>query len=180
MWNNVTQISSTILYISHLTRDGVDIDVFLALIKTGDSLIIQDENNSNNYQKWTVSATPTIISNNYVSIPVTYVNGGYSFTNGQDIIFVPLSIGVAGPQGFQGNTGPQGINGTIGVNGSTGAQGPIGATGVQGPTGTQGTNGTIGVNGSTGAQGPTGPVGSVGVQGVAGPSTNLFNYYNFY
>jgi hypothetical protein len=111
MWNNATQISSTIIYVSHLTRDGVDIDVFLALIKTNDSLILQDENNSNNYQKWTVNNTPTIIPNNYVSIPVTYIEGGYSFANGHDMIFVPLSIGIEGPQGFQGFQGPTGADG---------------------------------------------------------------------
>ena len=117
VWNNATQISSTILYVSHLTRDGVDIDVFLALIKTGDSLILQDENNSNNYQKWTVSGTPSITPNSYVSIPVTYVNGGYSFTNGHDIIFVPLSIGIEGPQGLQGPTGADGNSYVVIPNG---------------------------------------------------------------
>ena len=126
IWNNATQISSSILYLSHLTRDGIDIDVFLASIKTGDNLIIQDQNDSNNYQKWTVNATPSITPNSYVSIPVIYVNGGYTFTNGQDIIFVPLSIGIQGPigpQGIQGPTGPSGANGLNGATGSTGATG---------------------------------------------------------
>ena len=114
IWNNATQISSSILYLSHLTRDGIDIDVFLAIIKIGDNLIIQDQNDSNNYQKWVVNATPSITPNSYVSIPVTYVNGVYTFTNGQDIIFVPLSIGIQGP------SGPQGIQGIQGPTGSTG------------------------------------------------------------
>jgi len=132
MWNNVTQINSTILYVDHLTRDNVDIDVFLALIKTGDSIIIQDENDSNNYQKWTVSGTPTIIPNDYVSIPVTYVTGGYSFSNGHDIILIPLSIGVQGPQGPQGATGSVGSQGNQGFQGATGPQGD---QGIQGATG---------------------------------------------
>ena len=170
MWNNATQISSTIIYVSHLTRDGVDIDVFLALIKTNDSLILQDENNSNNYQKWTVNNTPTIIPNNYVSIPVTYIEGGYSFANGHDMIFVPLSIGIEGPQGF---TGPQGLEGTQGFQGDFGPQGLEGPQGFQGPSGPQGTNGTIGVNGSTGAQGP------IGATGANNPATNLFLFYNY-
>jgi hypothetical protein len=41
-------------------------------------------------------------------VPVTYVNGGYSFSNGHDIILIPLSIGIQGPQGPQGATGPTG------------------------------------------------------------------------
>jgi len=121
MWNDSTQINSTILYISHLTIDNIDIDIFLALIKTGDNLIIQDQNNSNNYQSWIVSGTPTIISNDYVSIPVTYVTGGYSFSNGHDIILAPLSIGIQGP------TGPTGITGPTGQTGPAGATGPSGS-----------------------------------------------------
>ena len=129
VWNNSTQINSTELYISHLTRDNIDIDVFLALINNGDNLIIQDDNNSNNFQRWTVNGTPSIIPNNYVSIPVTYVNGGYSFSNGQDIIFVPLTIGIQGPIGPTGSQGIQGPTGSQGIQGPTGATGSIGATG---------------------------------------------------
>jgi hypothetical protein len=144
MWNNATQINSTTLYIDHLTRDSIDIDVFLSLIKTGDSLVIQDENDSTRFQKWTVSGTPTQTLV-YTSIPVTYVNGGYTFSNGHDIIFIPLSIGIEGPQGpqgFQGATGPQGPQG---FQGATGPQGFQGATGPQGFQGFQGATGS-GVN----------------------------------
>jgi hypothetical protein len=130
MWNNATQISSSILYISHLTIGNIDIDVFLALITTGDNLIIQDQNDSNNYQRWSVSGTPTITPNDYVSIPVTYVNGGFSFRNGHDIILVPISIGMQGP---------------------TGSQGPTGPTGPQGPTGAIPTNFIASINSLTGA-----------------------------
>lgn len=128
-WNNATQINSTQLYISHLTRDNVDIDVFLSLISDNDSLIIQDENNSNNYQRWEVNGTPTIIPNDYVSVPVTYVGGGYTFSNGHDIILVPLSIGLQGPQGIQG---PIGATGPTGATGSQGIQGPTGSNGLNG------------------------------------------------
>ena len=59
-----------------MIEDNVDIDVFLALITIGDSIVIQDENNSNNYQKWTVSGTPTIIPNDYVK---NYLNSSYQY-----------------------------------------------------------------------------------------------------
>ena len=120
-WSNATQISSANLYVSHLTRDNVDIDVFLALISDNDSLIIQDENNSNNYQRWTVNGTPSITPS-YVTIPVTYVNGGWTFSNGHNIIFAPLSIGIQGPQG------PQGIQGPAGATGATGSLSLSGST----------------------------------------------------
>ena len=117
-WDSVAQISSTQLYISHLTRDNTDIDVFLSLISDNDSLIIQDENNSDNYQRWTVNGTPSITPNSYLTIPVAYVTGGYTFSNNHNIIFAPLSIGIQGPQG------PQGIQGPAGATGATGATGP--------------------------------------------------------
>jgi len=145
-WDNSTQISSTNLYVSHLTSDNTDIDVFLALISNGDALIIQDEVNSDNNQRWTVNGTPSITPNNYVTIPVTYVNGGYTFSNDQSIIFAPLSIGAQGPQGPQGTTGN---NGPTGATGSTGATGPTGSTGA---------TGSIGPTGATGATGPIAPI----------------------
>ena len=134
-WNNSSQLSSTILYVSHMTQDNIDIDVFLALISDNDVLIIQDENNSNNYQKWEVNGTPTIIPNNYVSIPVTYITGGHSFPNNHNVILVPLSIGIQGPVGPTGSQGIQGPTGPAGQIGPTGATGSQGSQGIQGPTG---------------------------------------------
>jgi hypothetical protein len=55
-WNNATQISATTLTFSHLTSNGIDVDLFLGILKTGDSVVLQDESNSNNYQKWVLSS----------------------------------------------------------------------------------------------------------------------------
>ena len=76
----------------------------------------------------------------YTTLPVTYVEGGHQYTNGENIIFIPLSIGISGPQGvqgFRGNTGPQGFTGPQGATG-VGTQGPTGPQGFQGITGPQG------------------------------------------
>ena len=107
-----------------MTQDNIDIDVFLALIKSGDTLIIQDDNNSNNYQNWTVNGTPSIIPNNYVSFPVTYVGGGHSFPNNHNIILVPSSVGTPGP------VGPTGSNGATGATGATGPGSDKGSFGI--------------------------------------------------
>jgi hypothetical protein len=117
IWNDATQINSTIIYVDHITTDNIDIDVFLALIKTGDNIIIQDANDSTAYQKWTVSGTvsQTLV---YTTIPVTYVEGGHQYTNGENIIFIPLSIGISGPQGVQGFQGPTGPNQPITLSGA--------------------------------------------------------------
>jgi hypothetical protein len=173
-WNNITQVSATQITLSHLERGGIDIDIFLSFIKTGDSFVLQDQNNSTDFQKWEVSATPTIVPNSYVTLPVTLVTSGgagtTNFADNIDLLVVIQSVGVVGPTGPQGVTGPTGAAST--VAGPTGPQGNVGPTGAQGdvgPTGPQGLQGIQGIQGDTGATGPTGPQGSQGEVGPTGP-----------
>jgi hypothetical protein len=177
LWNNATQISATQININHLNDDGVDIDIFLALIKTSDVIFVQDKNNSGNYQKWTVSATPTM-QVDYIEIPVTLSTsagtGTTNFSNNHPIIVAIISTGIVGPTGATGPigatgaTGPQGVTGNAGATGATGPTGPIGATGPQGVTGDVGPTGVIGASGPIGATGPVGATGPIGATGPAG------------
>lgn len=80
LWNNATQISATQLNLSHITDDGFDIDLYFPYIVTGDQLIVQDRDDSTNYQIWTVSGATTIHSNSYIEIPVTLDSSGGSGT----------------------------------------------------------------------------------------------------
>jgi collagen type VII alpha len=186
-WNNATQISATQITLSHLEQGGLDIDIFLSFIKTGDTIVLQDQNNSVNYQKWQISATPTIVTNSYINLPVTLTTsagtGTTNFANNHDLIFVIQSQGIVGPTGSIGPTGPTGAASTVagptgpqGVLGPTGPQGEIGPTGPQGIQGIQGIQGVAGPTGPTGSQGiqgvigPTGPTGAQGIQGVVGPT----------
>ena len=88
-YNNIIQDDATELYISHLTRDGIDIDEFLSLITDLSIIYIQDQNSSINCIKYTVVDTPTIILNDYITIPVLCESssgtGSTTFTNDQDI-----------------------------------------------------------------------------------------------
>jgi hypothetical protein len=81
---------TTIVYVSHLTRDGVDIDVYLALINTLDDLYIQDQTNSANFAKFNITSAPTLVPNSYISIPVAQVqyggNGNTAFGVNHDIL----------------------------------------------------------------------------------------------
>ena len=101
LWNNATQISSTQINVSHIDKDGYDLDILLALIKTGDIFFIQDATESNNYQKWQVSATPTI-QTGYVEIPVTLVTssgtGSSNFGNNLEVLFI-IATGTGGGTG---------------------------------------------------------------------------------
>ena len=136
-WNNATQSSATELILSHLTSGNDDIDVFLSLLKTNDSIIIQDQSNSNNNQKWTISATPTVVENQYTLIPVTLVTATHSFANNNQLLVIVSSAGIPGPQGPVGPAGPQGIQGEPGPEGPQGIQGIQGIQGPPGPSGTQ-------------------------------------------
>ena len=160
-WNNATQTSSTIVSFSHIDALGNDIDVFFPLYKTGDTFIIQSQSNSDNYQSWRISGTPTIGANSYINIPVTLVTSGGTpqFADSAALIW---AINTTGP------SGPTGSTGATGSTGSTGATGSIGATGVTGSTGATGT----GASGASGATGPTGATGVTGSTGATGTGTS--------
>jgi hypothetical protein len=118
-WNNASQVSATSITLSHIDSLGNDIDVFFPLFKTGDTFIIQDQNNSNNFQTWEISATPTIVLNSYISIPSTLVTsagtGTTGFANNHQLIFAIVSSGLVGATGATGATGVQGSTGATGV-----------------------------------------------------------------
>jgi hypothetical protein len=156
----------------------VDVDIFLGLIKTNDVIIVQDKNLSDNFQKFTVSATPTMLTT-YITVPVTLVSSGgtgtTNFANNHPLIVAIISTGIVGPTGPIGATGPTGATGATGPVGLTGATGPAGATGATGPTGADSTvpgpTGATGPAGVTGPTGPSGPASTVpGPTGATGPS----------
>jgi hypothetical protein len=167
--------------------------LFLGFLKTGDSVILQDANNSNNYQKWVLSSDSVVVPNSSITCPVTLSTssgtGTTGFANNHNLIAVIQSIGVvgatgptgptgaastvAGPTGAQGATGPTGTQGAVGPTGPTGAQGntgPTGSQGIQGVVGPTGPQGIQGDQGIQGIQGATGPTGAQGIQGAIGPT----------
>jgi hypothetical protein len=116
LWNNATQTGATAIHINHLTKDNIDVDIFLGLIREGSNLTIQHTTNSGEYQTWNVSATPTLVSgaNNYWIVPVTLINSTISFTNNTDI-FVAISAD-SGTSGSSGSSGSSGTSGSSGLS----------------------------------------------------------------
>ena len=103
-WNNATQTSATVLAIRHITNDGIDVDLFLAQITTGSTLIVQDANNSANFQNWTCNGALIIHANSYVEIPVALASSGGTGTTGfsnNEKLFV-ARFGAAGASGTAG------------------------------------------------------------------------------
>lgn len=82
-YNNTLQASATLIYISHITSDNLDIEIFYSQISNLNDIYLQDRNNSINFIKYNITSSPTIISNSYISIPVSIIsfggNGNTSF-----------------------------------------------------------------------------------------------------
>jgi hypothetical protein len=91
-YNNSVQANATIIYISHLTSDAIDVDIFFTQLTTIQDVYIQDKNSSLNFIKYNITGTPTIVTNSYISIPVSYTapngagNGLTSFGNNHPLI----------------------------------------------------------------------------------------------
>jgi hypothetical protein len=183
LWSNATQINSTFLNISHQDAALTDIDVLLGVIKYGDTLIIQNHTNSPDYQKWYVNGAITVVTNDYVRVPVTLVSsdgaGTTGFLNTDTLLLILQMSGSTGATGAAGATGATGATGPTGL-GATGATGPTGpaSTGPTGPTGAAGVGGATGVTGPTGPTGPTGsatgPTGPTGPTGHFGASSDRY------
>jgi hypothetical protein len=109
IWNNTTQISATSLHVSHLDADNTDESIFLDLVADNDIIILQDRDNSANYQKWEVSGTPTY-SATYDNFPVTLIASGgtgtTNFANNHNLIVVLVNAGATGPSGVISVTAP--------------------------------------------------------------------------
>jgi len=95
-YNNATQISATQLFISDITEDNIDVDLFLSLIKQGSALVIQDRDDHLNYQTYEVSGTPTFASATW-TFPVTFKDSGgtgtTNFANNHKMLLSALSSG---------------------------------------------------------------------------------------
>jgi hypothetical protein len=147
------------------------------LLDAGDVLILQDQSDSANLQKWAISSV-TVVSNQYVQFNVSLVSSTYTFPDNHSMLLILNAVGSTGPTGPTGptgatgptgETGPTGPTGDIGPTGPIGETGPTGPAGPTGPTGDIGPTGPIGETGPTGPAGPTGPTGDVGPTGPQGP-----------
>lgn len=72
--NSLVNSTATIVYISHITRDNIDVEVFWKFINTLTELYLQDQTLSTNYIQYNITAAPTITVGDKIAIPVTVVN----------------------------------------------------------------------------------------------------------
>jgi len=87
-YNNSVQPTANQISISHLTRNGIDIDPFLELIAVNNIIYIQDQSTSLNYIKYKVVLVQSA-PNNYYLLDVQHLDsqgtGSTNFPNGHDI-----------------------------------------------------------------------------------------------
>lgn len=169
IWDNAAQISASNLIINMTTVDSIDIDLFLSLIANGQTIVVQDQASSDNFQTWLVNATPTQTiagggTNNYWTIPVTYLNSGgtgsSNFANN-----LPIFIAIFSAQGSSGVDGTSGSSGFSGTSGSSASSGSSGSSSSSGSSGESGTSGSSASSGSSGADGTPGVIGTSGTSG---------------
>lgn len=81
-YNNAVQSLATIIYISHISRDNIDIEIFYSQLSTLTDVYIQDQSLSENYIQYNITGTPIITVNARIQIPVTVrTSGGTGTTN---------------------------------------------------------------------------------------------------
>ena len=169
-WNAVDQTEATFLYFSHLDISNDDVERILEQATPGSTVLVQDKDQSANYQNFKLTEPAINVPDSYVSFPVTFINGGGTglagFANNHQLL---IGVLYAGPQGPEGPQGIQGIQGPEGPQGDQGIQGPPGEQGLQGIQGEQGIQGNIGPQGLQGDQGLQGIQGEAGPQGNIGP-----------
>lgn len=169
-WNAVDQTEANFLYFSHLDIGNDDVERILEQCTPGSTVLVQDKNDSANYQNFKLTEPAINFTGSYVSFPVVFLNGGGTglagFANNHQLL---IGVLYAGPQGPEGPQGIQGIQGPEGPQGNQGLQGPQGEIGPQGSQGPQGPQGEIGPQGLQGLEGQQGPQGEIGPQGNIGP-----------
>ena len=88
--NSISNSTATVVYISHVTRDNIDVEVFWKFVNKLTELYLQDQTLSNNYIQYNITAAPTITVGNKIAIPVVVVNsagtGATSFGAGHNIL----------------------------------------------------------------------------------------------
>jgi hypothetical protein len=89
-YNATEQKQATEIYISHRTRDNIDIEVFFRNLSTLNDVYIQDQSNSDNSITYNITGNPVIVNQAQVTIPVSYTassgNGSISFGSNHNIL----------------------------------------------------------------------------------------------
>lgn len=147
--NNADLTAATLLWVSHVDDLGNDVERFIALLKSGSQLIIQDKSNNDNFIIYNVLSGVSQVANSHITIPVASSSGNglanlvnnhpvflaLQFTTNPTLVISPTITGAPGTSAEVVNIGT-GSNANLvftipqGLTGATGPQGPAGASGT--------------------------------------------------
>ena len=149
-FNNATFSSVTKMSISHTDHLSTNIATIIHSIDDSTSTVkgyfsVSLESDPDVYVVFSITGLLTDHTT-WDEVPVQWMSGATTLTNGGDYI---VTFQRSGDKGDTGLTGATGANGQTGATGSNGAAGSNGATGV-------GVNGATGVHGASGAAGASG------------------------
>lgn len=90
-YDNVTQLSATLMYVHKDTNNSEDIHNFLANVSAGDRLVIMNSSDSGQFQEWRVTAVTDVTT--YIQYAITLLSSqGSSLSNNQNIILGLLGV----------------------------------------------------------------------------------------
>lgn len=102
-YDTSTQTAASHLYLSHIDNNNNDIDLYLANLRPNDTIIVQDQDVSTNYQMFRITATPTgshVLT--YYDVPVTLTGsngiGTTGFANNHVVTVSTIYTGVTPSQ----------------------------------------------------------------------------------
>jgi hypothetical protein len=164
--DTTTATTATHIYLAYEMVTGAHVGPLLRNITVGDSLTVQDRDDSTSFAEYDVIGDAVDhLDQLYVDVPVAYQDGSIAAgKQNQRILIFHRMLGTPGAKGDPGEPGPPGPAGPPGPQG-VGLQGPPGEKGDKGDTGQRGVTGLTGL---TGATGPTGAPGIPGAPGAAG------------
>lgn len=103
--NTATPSTTTSLYLASIDGDGNDIRLLLlAMGKAGNTVVVQDRNDSTTWAKHTLTAD-AVDHSTYVTFPVTFVSSAGTALGGKDVL---VGVAAQGAGGGGAPTGPAG------------------------------------------------------------------------
>ena len=178
-FNSLDLSTANTLYIDFLDLASANSYNYLLVIDDSTSGVkgtfkIEDKANTQNFAFFSITGSHTN-PGDYFQVPVAWINGVTSFTNGLDTVTTFVRTGDKGDIGYTGSKGDIGYTGSKGDIGYTGSKGDIGYTGSKGDIGYTGSVGYTGSQGYSGSVGYTGSQGYSGSQGYTGSAA--YNNY---
>jgi hypothetical protein len=91
--NNANQNLATAMYVHDTNAMNVDVSNAIHLIQQGNTLLLQDKTNANNFRYYNVTG-PVVDGGAYTNIPIAYVSGGGTVTAGR-VMLAAFGMGSA-------------------------------------------------------------------------------------